>query len=136
MKTTSRSSRLVSSAARSPALAMTGPEVERNPTPSSRAMIWASVVLPRPARLGGLDEHLQVRPRLLLADELAQVLRAQGRLCVVRVALGTGDEAVCVGHGLFCERIRRGGQGRAKNLQLDSPRVTAWRGRDRVWLCR
>src|SRR5581483_8966507 len=48
MKRTSRSSRLVSSAARSPALAMTGPEVERKPTPSSRAMIWASVVLPSP----------------------------------------------------------------------------------------
>ncbi len=48
MNRTSRSSRLVSSAARSPALAITGPEVERKPTPSSRAMIWASVVLPSP----------------------------------------------------------------------------------------
>src|SRR5690606_25851888 len=48
MKSTARSSRLVRSAARSPALAMTGPEVERKLTPSSRAMICASVVLPRP----------------------------------------------------------------------------------------
>ena len=48
MNSTSRSSRLVSSAARSPALAMTGPEVARKPTPSSRATICASVVLPRP----------------------------------------------------------------------------------------
>src|SRR3954465_9518977 len=48
MKSTSRSSRLVSCAARSPALAITGPEVERKLTPSSRATIWASVVLPRP----------------------------------------------------------------------------------------
>ena len=30
------------------AFAMTGPEVARKPTPSSFAMIWASVVLPRP----------------------------------------------------------------------------------------
>src|SRR5690606_21614904 len=48
MNRTSRSSRLVRSAARSPALAITGPEVERKLTPSSRAMICASVVLPRP----------------------------------------------------------------------------------------
>src|SRR3954469_6558526 len=48
MKSTSRSSRFVSWAARSPALAITGPEVERKLTPSSRATIWASVVLPRP----------------------------------------------------------------------------------------
>src|SRR5262245_7446062 len=48
MKRTSRSSRLVSSAARSPALAITGPEVARKFTPSSRATICASVVLPRP----------------------------------------------------------------------------------------
>ena len=48
MNSTSRSSRLVSKAARSPALAITGPEVARKPTPSSRATICASVVLPRP----------------------------------------------------------------------------------------
>ena len=53
------------------------------------------------ARLGGLDEHLEVGARLLLADELAQQLRPQRLLCVVRVALGAGDEAVVVGHGLF-----------------------------------
>ena len=35
-------------AARSPALASTGPEVARKFTPSSRATIWARVVLPRP----------------------------------------------------------------------------------------
>ena len=48
MKRTSRSSRLVSSAARSPALAITGPEVARKLTPSSRARIAPSVVLPSP----------------------------------------------------------------------------------------
>src|SRR6266446_5623042 len=48
MNSTSRSSRLVSNAARSPAFAITGPEVARKPTPNSRATICASVVLPRP----------------------------------------------------------------------------------------
>ncbi len=48
MNSTSRGSRFVRIAARSPALASTGPEVIRNPTPSSRAMICASVVLPSP----------------------------------------------------------------------------------------
>ncbi len=48
MNSTSRGCRLVSSAARSPARAITGPEVARKPTPSSRATICASVVLPRP----------------------------------------------------------------------------------------
>ena len=52
------------------------------------------------ARLGGLDEHLEVGARLLLADELGQPLRTQRLLHDVGVALGAGDEAV-IGHGLF-----------------------------------
>src|SRR5690606_20598193 len=48
MNSTSCGSRLVSSAARSPARAITGPEVARKPTDSSRATICASVVLPSP----------------------------------------------------------------------------------------
>src|SRR5215813_13281380 len=48
MNRTSRASRLVRSAARSPVLAITGPEVVRKLTPSSRATICARVVLPRP----------------------------------------------------------------------------------------
>src|ERR1044072_6264253 len=48
MNRTSPSSRLVSKAATSPDLAITGPEVARNPTPISRATICARVVLPRP----------------------------------------------------------------------------------------
>ena len=48
MNRTSRGSRLVRIAARSPALARIGPEVARKPTPSSRATICASVVLPNP----------------------------------------------------------------------------------------
>ena len=52
------------------------------------------------ARLGGLDEHLEVGARLLLADELGQPLRAQRLLHDIGVALGARDEAV-IGHGLF-----------------------------------
>ncbi len=48
MNSTSCGCKLVSSAARSPARWMTGPDVARNPTPISRATICASVVLPRP----------------------------------------------------------------------------------------
>ena len=47
MNSTSRSTRLVRSAARSPALAITGPEVARKLTPSSRARICASSRLAR-----------------------------------------------------------------------------------------
>ncbi len=99
MNSTSRSSRLVRSAARSPALAMTGPEVARKLTPSSRATICASVVLPSPGgpdeqhmierlapRLGRRDEHAEILARLLLADEFAQSLRAQARLGHVFIA--------------------------------------------------
>src|SRR5687767_5844244 len=48
MKRTSRGSRLVSSAARSPGRSSTGPEVWRRFTPISRAMMCASVVFPSP----------------------------------------------------------------------------------------
>ncbi len=77
-------------AARSPALASTGPEVARKFTPSSRAMICASVVLPSP---GGPNSStwssasprpraasmktLQIALGLRLADELGQRLRPQ-----------------------------------------------------------
>ena len=45
------------------------------------------------AGLRRADEDLQVRPRLLLADELGQHLRPQRRIGVVLAALG-GEEAV------------------------------------------
>src|SRR5688572_11640123 len=48
MNSTSRGSRLVRRAARSPGRSSTGPEVWRRLTPISRAMMCASVVLPRP----------------------------------------------------------------------------------------
>ena len=72
--------------------AITGPEVARKPTPSSRATICASVVLPRPgrageqhvverlaARCGGLDEDGRLLAQLLLADEVGERLRPQRR---------------------------------------------------------
>src|SRR5262249_45669209 len=108
MNSTSRASRLVSSAARSPALAITGPEVARKFTPSSRATIWASVGLPRPGgrtdeqhwgeRLaaggGGLDEDAEIGARLALADELVEPLRAQrGFRRIVIVPLGSNEAA-------------------------------------------
>src|SRR4051812_29331687 len=76
MNRTSRSSRLVSWAARSPALAITGPDVERKFTPSSRATIWASVVLPRP---GGPTKRTWSRasPRVFAASmKTCRFLRA------------------------------------------------------------
>jgi hypothetical protein len=48
MKSTSFFSRLVRIAARSLGFSSTGPEVWRRLTPSSAAMMWLSVVLPRP----------------------------------------------------------------------------------------
>jgi hypothetical protein len=81
MNSTSRGSRLVSSAARSPGRSSTGPEVWRRLTPISRAMMCASVVLPRPGgpnsstwssasprAARGLDEDRELVAHLLLAD--------------------------------------------------------------------
>ena len=45
------------------------------------------------ARLGRLDEHLEVGARLLLADELAQQLRPQRLLRAIGLALCPRDEA-------------------------------------------
>ena len=48
MNSTSPLSRFVRMAAKSPAFSMTGPEVWRMFTPISLAMMFASVVLPKP----------------------------------------------------------------------------------------
>ena len=111
MNRTSPSSRLVSSAARSPDLAITGPEVARKPTPISRARIPASVVLPSPGgpknstwssasprALGGVDEHAQILARALLADELVEALRPKRGVGVLGGALGRGDAGGVGGH--------------------------------------
>src|SRR5471032_245139 len=66
MNSTSFASRLVRMAARSPGRSSTGPEVWRRLTPISRAMMLASVVLPRP---GGPNNSVwsSASPRLRAA---------------------------------------------------------------------
>ena len=104
MNRTSRGCRLVSSAARSPARWITGPEVARKPTPISRATICARVVLPRPggpknstwssasrAALRRLDEDPQIVAQLALADELVERQRAQRGLGRVLLAVLGGE---------------------------------------------
>ena len=89
-------------------MAITGPEVARKLTPSSRATICASVVLPRPGRAD--EQHVverlaarpcaasmktcEVRARLLLADELVERLRPQRRVGVVLALVGREQAAV------------------------------------------
>src|SRR5262249_13300929 len=53
------------------------------------------------ARLGGLDEHLEVGARLLLADELGEEAGPQRRLRVVRLAPAPRHESLVLGHGLL-----------------------------------
>src|SRR4249919_521202 len=104
MKRTSRSSRLVSSAARSPALAMTGPELARQDLrerglAEARRPDEQHVIERFLARLGRLDEDGQVRARLLLADKLGEPLRAQRAVRgVLLAAFGRYQAARGVGH--------------------------------------
>ena len=93
MKSTSPVCRLVRIAARSPMRSIAGPDVTRMLTPISAAMMYASVVLPRP---GGpysstwssgsprcarrLDADADVVLDLLLVDVLGEPLRAQRRI--------------------------------------------------------
>src|ERR1700693_3226550 len=90
MKKMSRSSRLVSMEASAPWCSIAGPDVVRMLTPISFAMMFASVVLPRPGGpaimmcsigspppLGCLDQDLQVRLDGILPDELAQMAGAK-----------------------------------------------------------
>ena len=111
MNRTSLGCRFVRIAARSPARWMTGPEVARKPTPSSRAMIWARVVLPRP---GGpcsrtwSSESLRVRVASMKMarfsrearwpDEFGQALGAERGFPVIFLGAGGGYGAV-VAHG-------------------------------------
>ena len=86
---------------------ITGPEVARKPTPSSRATICASVVLPRPggpksstwssASPRGCAASMktaQILAHLLLADELVERLRAQRRLGRVLLGARRGRRAI------------------------------------------
>src|SRR6266404_3233999 len=91
MKSTSCSSRFVSSAARSPAFAITGPEVARNDLrerglTEPRRADEQHVIERLAPRARRFDEHRQVRARLLLTDELAEPLRAQRAVGSVVVA--------------------------------------------------
>ena len=91
MNRTSWSSSDVRTEARSPARSIAGPDVYRTLTPSSRATIVASVVLPRPGRaveedvvgrlspaLRGLQEHREVGLDLALADVFVEGARSKG----------------------------------------------------------
>src|SRR5437867_801964 len=115
MKSTSRSSRLVRSAARSPALAMTGPEVARKFTPSSRATICASVVLPNP---GGPTRSTWSSASLRVRAALAEIAGEpdHGRIDARerrRLVLELGDDAL---------RELRPDAGGARNLSLVAER--------------
>ena len=110
--------------ARSPLRSSAGPEVTRASLPSSWAMTWASVVLPRPggpdsstwssvpaALLGGGHVDRQVLGHLALADELRERLRAKRGVLVL---LGLGRRGV---HQALTRRSggrRRGGLGLAR----------------------
>jgi hypothetical protein len=57
------------------------------------------------ARLRRLDEHLQIGPRLALADEVGEHERAQARLGIILAAFG-GEEAVRGGQEADPDRRR------------------------------
>ena len=111
MKRTSPSSRLVSKAARSPDLAMTGPDVARKPTPISRATIWASVVLPSP---GGPWNSTWSRasPRAFAAETKAREAKASDNAARNRAL----DERLAAGKALR-EKIPRNDHGRWKRKE-------------------
>jgi hypothetical protein len=106
MNSTSFFSRLVSSAARSLGFSSTGPLVWRRFTPSSAAMMWDSVVLPRPGGPNSstwssasrascrADEDLQLLARLGLAHVVVQQLGAQRALQRLFGEAGGGHEAL------------------------------------------
>ncbi len=102
------------------ALAMTGPDVARNPTPISRATICASVVLPSPGgpknstwssgSLRALAAAMKMRRfsrAALLPDEFVERLGPQRRIDIVRRALGGEEGRGC--HGLATLSHRHGG---------------------------
>ena len=129
MKSTSRGSRLVSSAARSPERSRTGPAVWRRLTSISFATTWARVVLPRP---GGpkMRRWSRASPRRRAASMKISICSSHRRLAhVVREPPGAngaveslildsrlpGHEALCLhrvlpaGVAVFRGTVPRGG---------------------------
>src|ERR1700743_1164489 len=78
MNSTSLRSRPVRMAARSLGFSSTGPEVWRRLTPSSAAMMWLSVVLPRPGGPHGRTGSREVGAQLG-RDDVAQRVLARAR---------------------------------------------------------
>src|SRR5579859_412839 len=107
MKRMSRGCRLVSSAARSPARWITGPEVARNPTPNSRATICAKVVLPRP---GGPKKSTwsSASPRLFAAAMKTRRLSTSGRW-PTNSSSAKGRRPISPASRLACSASRRRG---------------------------
>ena len=117
MKSTSRSSRFVRIAARSPALGNHRPRrcaesdtqffghdlAERRFAKARRASKQHVIqsIAPRARRL---NEHLQVLARLRLAGEVIQRLWPDLRVKLVGLALGGGDHAISVGVLHVCHR--------------------------------
>ena len=97
MKSTSRGSRLVRIAARSPGFASTGPEVIRNPTPNSRAMICASVVLPRPG--GPWNSVWSIASPRIRALSMNTARLARASACPMNSASICGRSALSVSSG-------------------------------------
>ena len=110
MNRTSPSSRLVSSAARSPDLAITGPgggaeadaqlardDLRQRGLAEPRRAEEQHMVERLAAALRGLDEHAQILARRLLPDELVERLGPQRGVDILGPAIGGGD-AVGVGH--------------------------------------
>jgi hypothetical protein len=102
---TSPSSRLVSSAARSPDFAITGPDVARNPTPISRATICASVVLPSP---GGPKNRTwsSTSPRALAAATNTRRL-SRAACCPTKSSSVFGRSAASMSSGRRSGVVRR-----------------------------
>ena len=139
MNSTSRGSRLVSSAARSPGRSSTGPEVWRRLTPSSCATMCDSVVLPSP---GGPNSSTWSRasPRRRAAsmktpswwrifswpDVLVEPARAQRALerLLLRADRAAGDHArelvVLDRHGPILCLARRGRRGFVSGQHADA----------------
>ena len=105
MNRTSPSSKLVSNAARSPDLAITGPDVARKPTPISLATICANVVLPSP---GGPKKSTWSNgcPRPFAASINTRKL-SRAAACPINSASVLGRSAASMSSGRLSGVVRR-----------------------------